>query len=776
MTEPNKDLSRRDSLAVSALPPPAKRGLRHPVSRNFAAFTAAAVVCGGAAAAVQAGSNSTSRPVKAHAAAPAVTAVTAAPAATSALVVPPGATESVKLTVPVGLRTSPFNVDRYLNVPPNFSAAVYARVPGARFLAVAPNGDLLVSRPGAGKVTLVQSNPNGDPVVSDFATGLRNPHDIVFHTSGGVQYVYISESHQINRFPYTSGDTTAHDRQVIISGLPDSSSSELQGAYGHQLKNFALSADDKLYLSIASATNSSPSDTVSDPVRCAVYQFNADGTNGRLYARGLRNAEGLAMLPATNELWVVVNNRDNIGYPFHNDWDGDGADDYGRVMQSYVDNHPPEEFTRVRDGGNYGWPFANPNPDTANGFDNMPFDLDVQNNANAQYGTADSFDRITKGIQAHSAPLGLIFTQGTNFATPYREGALTALHGSWNRAIKTGYKVVYFPFDTDTQTPGPQVDFVTGFLDGSGVWGRPVDIAAAPDGGLYLSDDYSGTIYKLSYTAPTVPPPGPSVTSLTLFNADTDTPVPGFDPIPEGAEIRFADIGTQNLSIRANTGTAAVGSVVFGYDGNASYRTENVAPYAIAGDNGPADFLPWTPVVGDHTVTATPFSASAGGGTAGTAHTRSFRVVTGTASVGTGLRAEYFANRDLAAPASVTTTDATVDFDWGGGGPVGSLPTDNFSVRWAGKVEAPVTGAYTFSTSSDDGIRLWVDGQLVLDNWTDHPPTDNATAAVNLSAGQKVDIKLEFYENGGGAVARLFWSYPGQGTQIVPTRCLYPAP
>lgn len=441
---------------------------------------------------------------------------------------PPGASVSVKVQVPGTMRTSPFDVDRYLNVPPNFSISVYARIGGARFMAVAPSGDLFVSRPGSGSVMVVRPNPTtgGDPSISTYVSGLRGPHDMVFHTINGTTYLYISESNQINRYIYNYGDTTAGNRQVVITNLPDSSSPELQGAYGHELKNIALDANHKLYLSVASATNSSPSDTTSDPVRCAIYQYDADGTNRRLYARGLRNAEGLAVLPATNDLWVAVNNRDNIGYPFNNDWDGDGSNDYGKVMQSYVDNHPPEEFTRVRDGGNYGWPFANPNPDTANGFDNMPFDLDVQNNADGSSGAATSFDRISKGIQAHSAPLGLSFLQDTAFPQLYRTGAVIALHGSWNRSTKTGYKVIYFPWIVATQTPGAQVDLVTGWAVGNSDWGRPVDAVVDLQGNLLISDDASGTIYKLTYNeaAPTpTPTPVPVPTQ-------TPAPAPVVDP------------------------------------------------------------------------------------------------------------------------------------------------------------------------------------------------------------------------------------------------------
>jgi chitodextrinase/glucose/arabinose dehydrogenase len=142
---------------------------------------------------------------------------------------------------------------------------------------------------------------------------------------------------------------------------------------------------------------------------------------------------------------------------------------------------------------------------------------------------------------------------------------------------------------------------------------------------------------------------------------------------------------------------------------------------------------------------------------------------------GTGLRAEYFNNRLLTAPAALTRLDGPVDFDWGNNAPASSVNADNFSVRWTGQLEAPVTGSYTFATTTDDGVRLWVNGQLLINNWTDHgPTTDQATVSLPLTAGQRYDVRLEFYENGGGAVAKLLWAYPGQARQPIPQARLFP--
>ena len=141
---------------------------------------------------------------------------------------------------------------------------------------------------------------------------------------------------------------------------------------------------------------------------------------------------------------------------------------------------------------------------------------------------------------------------------------------------------------------------------------------------------------------------------------------------------------------------------------------------------------------------------------------------------GTGLRGEYFDNIDLTASRTVRT-DGGINFDWGGGVPSGTALTgaDSFSARWTGSVEAPVAGQYTFTTTSDDGVRLWVCGNQLVNNWTDHSPADNS-GSITLGAGQRCSVRMEYYENGGGAVARLAWAYPGRSRQIVPASRLYP--
>ncbi|SFV27039.1 PA14 domain-containing protein [Thermoflavifilum thermophilum] len=140
---------------------------------------------------------------------------------------------------------------------------------------------------------------------------------------------------------------------------------------------------------------------------------------------------------------------------------------------------------------------------------------------------------------------------------------------------------------------------------------------------------------------------------------------------------------------------------------------------------------------------------------------------------GDGLKGSYFNNKTLSGSPAITRVDSTINFNWGNGSYAQGQNTDLFSVRWTGQVLAPVTGSYTFSTVSDDGVRLWVNSSLLIDNWTDHPPTTNTSNPISLTAGQKYDIVLEYYENQGGAVVKLQWSYPGQSTQIIPQSQLF---
>jgi glucose/arabinose dehydrogenase len=413
---------------------------------------------------------------------------------------PPGSAIRVKLDVPAAYRTSPFNEDRYLDVPPGFAVSVVARVPGARFMAITPDGYLLVSRPGEfdtgdpakdGKIFLVKPQADGTSAVTEFSSGLRKPHDLVFTEIDGKDYLYISESHQVIRAIYNDGDATLGATEVVLPGLPDNYTGELRGNYGHALKNIAIN-DGKLFLSVASATNADPSDVTAAFKRAAVYVSDLEGDGLRLFAEGVRNAEGLDFAP-NGDLWVVINHRDNLPFP-------PGHAREGQKDQLYINDHPAEPFTRIRDGANYGWPYCNPNPEF--GMTDLPYERDWENNRDGQVDCA-TMDKVNKGIKAHSAPLGLSFLHDSSFPEAYRNGAVATLHGCWNCSVLIGHKVIYFPWKDGA--PGDEEDLVSGWVpDPTNFqrWGRPVDAIPDRDGNLLISDDYSGTIYKLSYKKP----------------------------------------------------------------------------------------------------------------------------------------------------------------------------------------------------------------------------------------------------------------------------------
>jgi glucose/arabinose dehydrogenase len=230
---------------------------------------------------------------------------------------------------------------------------------------------------------------------------------------------------------------------------------------------------------------------------------------------------------------------------------------------------------------------------------------------------------------------------------------------------------------------------------------------------------------------------------------------------PRKVNVTFAT-NPSGLLISAN-GTQLTGpATVVSWDGypltvtaaNQTYTSGQQWNFANWSDGGAQSHTIVTPATA---ATYTANFTSAGGG-----------------GVGAGLTGSYYDNQDFTNLRSVRT-DANVNFDWGTAAPAGVNLTspDSFSVRWTGKIQAPVTGTYTFTTSSDDGVRLYVNNQLVINYFEDHAVADTS-GTINLTAGASYDIRMDFYENGGEAVAKLFWSYPGQTRQVVPTARLFP--
>lgn len=339
-----------------------------------------------------------------------------------------------------------------LVLPPGFSISVFAGgLSGPRYMALAPNGDVFVTETFAGRVTVLRGDES-----FVFARGLNQPFGIAFN--GG--FLYIGDTDGILRFPYTDGQTSAIGTQpAMIASLP--------AGVGHTLRNIIFSPDGtKIYAGIGSSTNDGPE---ADPKRATIAVMNADGSGQRTFASGLRNPSGLAIEPITGALWTTVNERDLLG-----------------------DDLVPDYATSVVDGGFYGWPYSY-------------IGQNVDPNS-----TIKRPDLVAKAIvpdllvQAHSASLGITFYNGTMFPKSWNGDAFVALHGSWNRSRRTGYKVIRIPMQNGKPAGGYD-DFIVGWSPDEtsrNVWGRPVGLLVLGDGSLLVSDDGAGVIWRVTYTAP----------------------------------------------------------------------------------------------------------------------------------------------------------------------------------------------------------------------------------------------------------------------------------
>jgi glucose/arabinose dehydrogenase len=271
-------------------------------------------------------------------------------------------------------------------------------------------------------------------------------------------YLYVGNTNSIVRYKYTPGDTKA-------SG-PAEKLRDLNGGGNHSTRNVLFSRDGKkMYVSVGS-TNNIDETGAGNERRAMIHEYNADGTNFRIFASGLRNPVGLAWQPGTNTLWTAVNERDNLG-----------------------DDTPPEYATSVKDGGFYGWPYS---------YFGANIDSRVPQREPDLVKRAIVPDVM---IPAHSAPLGITFYTGTQFPQRFRNGLFVALHGSWNRSQTNGAKVIFVPFQGGK--PGPVEDFLTGFVVdpmANSKWGRPVGVTVAPDGSLLVSDDGGNRIWRIRYT------------------------------------------------------------------------------------------------------------------------------------------------------------------------------------------------------------------------------------------------------------------------------------
>ncbi|MFI1988963.1 PQQ-dependent sugar dehydrogenase [Actinoplanes sp. NPDC020271] len=383
------------------------------------------------------------------------TSTSAAPAAPT----PPAAGPLTTMTVR--------GTDHRIQAPAGWSVALWASLPGARLLAWAPDGKLLVSRPKFGDV--VAFTPGAAPQQTTLVQGLNQPHGLAFQGDT----LYVAESDQVNAFTYAAGAVSG--RKVVVGGLPDAKSPELGGAYAHALKSVAIGTDGSIYVSVGSTGNVSAQDRAAGPERATILKAPPGGGTPTVFARGVRNGTGLAIAP-DGAVWTAVNNRDNIADP---------AD--GKVKPDYVNDHPLEPLAKLTQGRDLGWPYCNPDLD-------LDWDRDVQLNRDGSELDCAALPRIEQGMGAHSAPLGLSFA---SLPAPFGAGALVGVHGSWNRKPPRAPEVSFFAYADGNL--GPQRTLLGGFQDAGGNrWGRPVMAVQGPDRAIYVSDDLAGAIYRVS--------------------------------------------------------------------------------------------------------------------------------------------------------------------------------------------------------------------------------------------------------------------------------------
>lgn len=400
----------------------------------------------------------------------------------------------VSLTVPSsegGALSKPHT----LTVPPGWTAKVWARVPGARMEAWTPQGDLLVSQPGSGSVTELRPDASGTATSRTVLSGLTDPQGLAFARLGGRWVLYVGESDQIDRYPWSASGISGA-RTVIAAHLPDL---DPAGHDVHREKDVAIAADGTVYFDVGSANNASPTDRTSSPERAVIMAVSPQGQDLRVVEKGVRNGEGLAVAP-DGSVWTAVNNRDNITYPFRSAYDGN-SDAFGQVIPAFVDEHPPDEVVPVTAGRDLGWPYCNPDQDLnspAGSMANVPLVADAVTNPGDDHLNCAALPRIQVGVAAHSAPLGISFLENSSIPAPWSGGAVVAVHGSWDRQPPRAPAVLWMAWDASRHTLMPAVTLVGGFQNSDGSrWGRPADAVPGPDGTLYISDDLAGAIYRL---------------------------------------------------------------------------------------------------------------------------------------------------------------------------------------------------------------------------------------------------------------------------------------
>ncbi|WP_179018463.1 PQQ-dependent sugar dehydrogenase [Winogradskyella forsetii] len=333
-----------------------------------------------------------------------------------------------------------------------------------RWTYIGPNGDLFVceanTKDSAGLITLLRDKENDGTIElrETFLDDLNQPFGMLIIGN----YFYVANTDGLYKYPYKVGQTSlnASEGEKIVD-LP-------AGGYNHHWTRNIITndAEDKIYISVGSASNVGEYGMEEEIRRANILEVDLNGNNEKIYASGLRNPVGMDWNPVNGELWTAVNERDKLG-----------------------DNLVPDYVTSVKQGGFYGWPYA-------------------------YYGAiedprlkGEAPDLVAKtivpdvSVGPHTASLGLTFYDDGNFPEKYKNGVFVGQHGSWNRSVLSGYRVVFIPFENGKPTGKPE-DFLTGFIaedDDTDVYGRPVCVAVMPSGDLLVNDDAGNIIWKVSY-------------------------------------------------------------------------------------------------------------------------------------------------------------------------------------------------------------------------------------------------------------------------------------
>ncbi len=399
-----------------------------------------------------------------------------------------------KLDVPAANRTGAFTTGHTLRVPSGWKAEVWALVPNARLEQWTPHGALLVSDPDDGQIIELtpHSNRSAPPSQRVIVSGLNEPQGMAFDQIGGREVLYVAATDAIYRYVWLGNHVGS--RTVLIPNLPSGDD--------HTLKNIVIGRHHDVYFDIGSTSNASPSPR-SNPPYATVMEYAPSGRRIRVWARGIRNGDGLSFAP-DGSLWTAINERDDVAFPFHRAYGG-SSDAYGQVIQTYVNNHPPDEIAKLTAGRNVGWPFCNPDPDLDPGaastgfrYGELRFDFDEQTNPAGHALNCKKLAPLELGLPAHSAPLGFHFLQESRLPKGWRSGAVVAVHGSWDRQPPRAPAVLWMPWLPKRHTLETARSLITGFQYPNGDrWGRTVDAVPGPDGALYVSDDTAGAIYRV---------------------------------------------------------------------------------------------------------------------------------------------------------------------------------------------------------------------------------------------------------------------------------------